>query len=215
MKLVRFVAIAGLLLSLLCGTSFSADVTGRAFMSGSVGTMLFISDDQMNGSAIWMNGTEIHSGVRPRFYGDLSFGYVFKPYLAASVSAGYGWEAYDFDDMRVTTAKPVTVGVEYRYGTRKYVPRAGFGVGYYVWSVLDDRKVMEDPITKEKRRRGNAGGYVMAGVDYFVRPNISLSWDVVGHHVFAKDTEAFPSGYAYDKDILAIKLGLKYYFVSK
>jgi len=215
MKLVPFVATAGLMLSLLCGTSFSADVTGRAFMGGSVGTMLFISDDQMNGSAIWVGGTKANSGVKPRFYGDISFGYAFKPYLSALISGGYGWEAYNFDDMRITTAKPVTVGVEYRYGTRAYVPKAGVGVGYYVWSVLEDRKVMKDPSTREELRRGNVGGYVMAGIDYFVRPNVSFGFDVVGHHIFSKDTEAFPSGYGYNEDLLTIKLGLRYYFAPQ
>jgi hypothetical protein len=55
----------------------------------------------------------------------------------------------------------------------------------------------------------------MAGVEYFARPDLSIGGDVVGHHVFSKDIEAFPSGYAYNKDILSMKLGLKYYFVSK
>ena len=215
MKPVRYVAIAGLLFSLLCGTCFSADVTGRAFMSAAGGTMLYLADDQMNGSKIRMDGYTIHSNTKPRLYGDVSFGYVFKPYLSGLMTVGYGWEAYSFDNMRVTTAKPVTVGVEYRYGTRKYVPKAGIGVGYYVWSVLEDRRVMKDPITREKLQRGNPGGYVTAGLDYFVRPGISLVCDVAGHYIFSKDIKAFPSGYAYNENLLAIKLGVRYYFASQ
>jgi hypothetical protein len=215
MKSVRYVAIAGLLLSLFCGTCFSADVTGRAFMSAAGGTILYLADDQMNGSKIRMDGYTIHSGVKPRLYGDIGFGYVFKPYLSALMTVGFGWEAYNFDKMRVTTAKPVTVGIEYRYGTRKYVPKAGIGVGYYMWSVLEDMKVMKDRITREELSRGNAGGYVMAGLDYFVRPGISLACDVVGHYIFSKDIKAFPSGYAYDENLLVMKLGVRYYFTSQ
>jgi hypothetical protein len=215
MKPVRYITIAGLLLSLLSGTSFSADVTGRAFMGAAAGTMLYLADDQMNGSKIRADGYTLRSSVKPRLYGDVCFGYVFKSYLSGLMSAGYGWEGYSFDNMRVTTATPVTVGIEYRYGTGKYVPKAGVGVGYYIWSVLQDRRAMSDPITREKLRRGNAGGYVLAGVDYFVRPGISLDVEVVGHHVFAKDTSAFPSGYAYDKQLLTMKLGVRYYFSSQ
>ena len=215
MKPVRFVVVAGLLLFILHGTCFSADVTGRAFMAGSIGTMTYLADDQMNGSAIWVNGTKMQSGVKPRLYGDISFGYVLKPYLSALMNAGFGWEAYNFDNMRVTTAAPVTVGIEYRYGISRYVPTAGVGVGYYVWSVLEDRKIMKDPATREQRRRGNPGGYAAVGLDYFVRPHISLTLDVTGHYVFAKDTKAFPSGYAYDKNLLVMTLGLRYYFASQ
>jgi hypothetical protein len=216
MRLVRFVAIAGLLFSLLCGTCFSADVTGRAFTGGATGTMFYLADDQMNGSKIRAGGsTLIKSGVKPRPYGDISFGYVFKPYLSALVTVGYGWEAYNFDRMRVATATPVTAGIECRYGTRKYVPKAGIGAGYYVWSVLEDRRVMKDRITREELKRGDPGGYVMVGLDYFVRPDVAITWDAVGHYIFSKDTEAFPSGYAYDKNLLAIKLGLRYYFAPQ
>ena len=212
MKPVRFVAIASLLVSLLCGTCFSADVTGRAFMCTSAGTMFYLANDQMNGSKIPVDGRLISSGVKPRLYGNVGFGYVFKPYLAGLVNIGYGWEAYNFDKLRVTTASPATVGLEYRLGTRKYVPKAGVGVGYYVWSVLEDRKVMRDVITLKQLKRGDAGGYVMAGIDYFARPNLSINFDVAGHYIFSKDLKDFPSGYAYDDNLLVLKLGLRYYF---
>jgi len=215
MKLVRLVAIAGLLLSSFVGTSIAADVTGRAFITGSAGTLFFISDDQMNGSAIWENGIKHHSNTKPRLFADIGFGFVFKRYLSSVVRIGFGWEAYSFDKLRVATARPLTVGVEYRLGSGKYVPRAGAGVGYYVWSVLEDRKVMKDPITREERKRGDPGIYGTAGFDYFARPNLAICTDVFGHHVFAKDTQAFPSGYAYNKDILTITLGLKYFFAPR
>lgn len=189
----------------LCGQSFSADVTGRGFMGGAAGTVLFIGDD-------YMTGMMFDSARKPRLYGDVGFGYVVKPYLSASVMLGFGWQGYEFDGDRVATATPVTVGVEYRYGTRKYVPRVGVGVGYYVWSVLHDREVMKDPITREQLKRGNVGAYMLAGVDYFVRPTIAVCWDVVGHYVLSEDLDAFPSGYGFNEQILVIKMGIRYYF---
>jgi len=38
---------------------------------------------------------------------------------------------------------------------------------------------------------------------------------VAGHYIFSKDIEAFPSGYAYNENLLAIKLGVRYYFASQ
>jgi hypothetical protein len=38
---------------------------------------------------------------------------------------------------------------------------------------------------------------------------------VIGHYIFAKDLKGFPSGYAYDKNLLVMKLGVRYYFTSQ
>ncbi|UCF78519.1 MAG: hypothetical protein JSW03_10635 [Candidatus Eiseniibacteriota bacterium] len=205
MKSVRFLVIAGLLFFSLYGQCFPADVTGRAFMTGGAGTLIFIGDDYMTGSAL-------DSQRKIRLYGDVGFGYVFKPYLAATVGAGFGWQAYSFDDLRVATTAPLTVGAEYRHHFGKYMPRVGAGLGWYIWSVLDDRKVMKDPITREELKRGNVGAYMSAGLDYFVRPTIAVCWDAVGHYVLSEDKDAFPSGYALNEQVLVLRMGIRYYF---
>ncbi len=208
MKEVRLFAVAGIVLCVLCCLSipcYSADVTDRASMSFSAGTLFFISDEYMNGNAF-------DSDRKPRFYGNMTFGYVLKPYLAATLTAGYGWQGYSYDDMMVCTVAPVTVGAEYRYGKGKYVPRAGAGFGMYYWAVLYDRKVMKDPVTREELKRGNFGGYVMGGLDYFAMPKVAISLEVTGHRVFSKDLDAFPSGFAYNDDALIITTGIKYFF---
>jgi hypothetical protein len=208
MKQVRLFAIAGIVLCCLSTPCLSADVTGRAFISSSLGSFMFMSDEYMNGNAL-------DSGTRPRLYGEAGFGYVFKPYLAATMTAGFGWEAYSFDDDRVVTVAPVTVGAEYRLWTGKYVPRAGAGIGLYHWSVLQDRRVLKDAVTREELKRSDFGGYMLAGVDYFALPNIAVSLDLVGHHIFSEDEDAFPSGYSLNDDMLMLKASVKYYFSSQ
>ncbi|KPJ61269.1 MAG: hypothetical protein AMJ46_02990 [Latescibacteria bacterium DG_63] len=205
MKSVRFLVIAGLLFFSLCGQCFSADVTGRAFLNGGAGTLIFIGDE-------YMTGTAFDSDRKIRLYGDGGFGYVFRPYLAATINAGFGWQAYSFDDMRVATAAPFTAGVEYRHHFGKYMPRIGAGLGWYVWSVLDDRRVMKDEMTREELRRGNLGAYMSAGLDYFVRPSVAVCWDAIGHYILSEDLDAFPSGYGYNEQILVIRMGVRYYF---
>ncbi len=208
MKQARLFAIAGIVLCCLSTPCLSADVTGRAFMSTALGTFTFISDEYMNGNALGSN-------VRPRVYGQMGFGYAFKPYLAGMVNAGFGWTAYSFDTKRLVTEAPVTIGAEYRLGTGKYVPRAGAGFGLYHWSVLQDRRVLKDAITREELRRDDFGIYGLIGVDYFAVPNIAVTADVLGHRVFSADEKAFPSGYGLNDDILMFRVGVRYYFSSQ
>jgi hypothetical protein len=208
MKHVRLIAIVGIVLCCVSTPSPAADVTGRACINTSFGTLVFISDEYMNGNAL-------DSGTKPRLYGQVGFGYVFKPYLAGGVTAGFGWEAYSFDEDRVVTIAPVTVGAEYRLGKGKYVPRAGAGIGLYHWSVLQDRRVLKDAITREELRRSNFGIYGLIGVDYFALPSLAITFDAVGHRIFSEDKAAFPSGYALNDDVLMIKAGVKYFFSSQ
>ncbi|MFH0777193.1 MAG: hypothetical protein V2A71_01045 [Candidatus Eisenbacteria bacterium] len=205
MRYVRFLAVVGLLLACLCGQSFSADVTGRAYVGAGAGTLVFIGDDHMTGSAFG-------GGRQTRLYGDLLVGYIVKPNLSVTASGGFGWQAYTFDDMRVCTVKPITIGVEYRHQIRKFVPRGGVGVGYYLWTVLQDRKVLKDPVTREELARGNVGGYVVVGTDYFMRPTIALCCDAIGHYILSEDKDDFPSAYALNDQVLILKVGVKYYF---
>jgi hypothetical protein len=205
MKQVRLFAIAGIVLCCLSTPCLSADVTGRASITSALGTFTFISDEYMNGNALDGN-------AQPRFYGQMGFGYAFKPYLAAAANAGFGWEAYSFSEDRLVTIVPVTVGAEYRLGTGKYVPRAGAGIGLYHWSVLEDRRVLKDAVTRDPLTRTDFGIYGLVGVDYFAIPNIAVSLDVEGHRIFSEDEEAFPSGYALNDDMLMLKLGVKYFF---
>ena len=208
MKQVRLFAIAGIVFCCLSTPCLSADVTGRAFITSAVGTLTFISDEYMNGNAL-------DSSVKPRFYGQMGFGYAFKPYLAATANAGFGWEAYSFDDDRLVTMVPVAVGAEYRLGTGKYVPRAGAGFGLYHWSVLQDRRVLKDAVTREELTRNDFGVYGLVGVDYFAVPSISVSFDVTGHRIFSADEDAFPSGYGLNDDMLMFRVGVRYYFSSQ
>ena len=208
MKQVRLFAIAGIVLCCLSTPCLSADVTGRASISGTLGTFTFISDEYMNGNAL-------NSNAEPRFYGQLGFGYAFKPYLAAAASAGFGWEAYSFSQDRLVTIVPVTVGAEYRLGTGKYVPRAGAGFGLYHWSVLEDRRVLKDAVTREQLMRSDFGVYGLIGVDYFATPKIADSFDVEGHRIFSADEKDFPSGYGLNDDMLMLKVGVKYFFSSQ
>jgi hypothetical protein len=208
MKCVRFLVIAFLLFFSLCGQCLSADVTGRAFLSGGGGTLAFIGDDHMTGSAF-------NSDRKLRLYGDFGYGYVFKPYLAAVGNVGFGWQGYSFDELRVATAAPFTAGVEYRRHFGQYMPRVGAGLGWYICSVLDDRRVRKDPDTREKLRRGNIGAYMSAGLDYFVRPSVAICWDAIGHYVLSEDLDAFPREYGYNEQILVIRMGVRYYFSPK
>jgi hypothetical protein len=208
MKQARLFVIAGIVLCCFSTPCFAADVTGRAYVDASFGTLFFISDDYMNGSAF-------DASIKPRLFGNLGFGYVFKPYLAASMAIGFGWQAYSHDDMLVSTVAPVTIGAEYRLGTGKYVPKAGVGLGLYQWSVLYDREISRDPITREERRRTDFGGYMMGGVDYFARPNVVVSLEGVGHRIFSEDTDAFVVGYGFKEDVLMITMSLKYFFATQ
>jgi hypothetical protein len=194
MKQARLFAFAGIVLCCLTTPCLSADVTGRAFMSTALGTFTFISDEYMNGNAF-------NSSVNPRLYGQVGFGYSFKSYLAAVANAGFGWTAYSFDADRLVTEVPVTVGAEYRLGTGKYVPRAGAGFGLYHWTVLQDRRVLKDAVTREELIRNDFGIYGLVGLDYFAVPNISVTADVSGHRVFSADEKDFPSGYGLNDDI--------------
>jgi hypothetical protein len=205
MKQVRLFAIAGVVLCCLSTPCLSADVTGRASIGSALGSLTFISDEYMNGNAL-------DSRAEPRLYGQIQFSYGFKPYLAATASAGFGWEAYSFDDNRLVTLVPVNVGAEYRLGTGRYVPRVGAGIGVYQWTVLEDRRVLKDAITRQPLRRDDVGIYGLIGVDYFAIPSIAVSLDVEGHRIFSKDTRAFPAGYALNDDVLMAKLGVKYFF---
>ncbi len=205
MKSVRFLVIAGLLLFSLCGQCFAADVTGRAFLSGGAGTLVFIGDDYMTGSAL-------DSDRKIRLYGDAGFGYVLRPDLAATLNLGFGWQAYSFDDLTVATVTPITVGAEYRRHFGKYMPRINAGLGWYIWSVLYDRKVVKDAITREELKRGNLGAYMSAGFDYFVRPSVAICWDATGHYILSEDLDAFPSGYGYNEQVLVMRMGVRYYF---
>jgi opacity protein-like surface antigen len=208
MKQVRSFAIAGIILCCLSTPCLSADVTGRAGIGTALGSFTFISDEYMNGNAL-------DSKVYPRLYGQMWFGYAFKPYLAATASAGFGWTAYSFDHNRLVTVVPVNFGAEYRLGTGKYVPRAGAGFGVYHWSVLEDRRVLKDAVTREVLRRNDIGIYGLVGLDYFATPNIAVSVDVEGHRIFSKDTEDFPSGYGYNDDMAMVKVGVKYFFSTQ
>lgn len=208
MKPVRSFAIAGIVLCCLSTPCLSADVTGRAFIGSSLGTFTFISDEYMNGNAL-------DSDVKPRLYGQMGFGYAFKPYLVASTHAGFGWTAYSFDEDRLVTVVPITVGAEYRLGTGRYVPRAGAGIGLYHWTVLHDRRVLKDAVTREELRRNDFGIYGLVGVDYFATPSIAVSFDVSGHRVFSEDEDAFRAGYALNDDILMFRVGIKYFFSSQ
>jgi len=208
MKQVRLFALAGIVLCCLSTPCLSADMTGRAYVGTALGTFTFISNDYMNGKAL-------DSEAQPRLYGQMEFGYVFKPYLAGTASAGFGWEAYSFDENRLVTIVPANIGAEFRWGTGKYVPRVGAGLGVYHWSVLEDRKVLKDPITRETLRRNDVGIYGLLGLDYFATPSIAVSLGVEGHRIFSKDTEDFPSGYAFNDDLVMLKVGLKYFFSTQ
>ena len=208
MKQVRLFAIAGIVLCCLSTPCLSADVTGRASISTALGSFTFISDEYMNGNAL-------DSNAKPRLYGQMGFGYEFRPYLAATASAGFGWEAYSFDENRLVTIVPGIVGAEYRLGTGRYVPRVGAGIGLYHWTVLEDRRVLKDAVTRKPLMRNDFGIYGLIGLDYFAAPNIAASLEVEGHRIFSEDKTSFPSGYSLNDDVLMVKVGVKYFFSTQ
>jgi hypothetical protein len=162
------------------------------------------------------NNQPLPDGTKPRLSGDLVFSYVAGDHVWADVTVGYAWNRLDTNDNRfwLESSVPITGGLRYLLWDGKTLrPYVGAGGGLYVWSIqTKDLGAAKDPSTFERLRRADPGFYGVVGVERTMSKHISTTADFAIHHIFAKDTANFPSGYNGNKGYAQFRLGVSFYF---
>jgi hypothetical protein len=164
------------------------------------GLMKFTADEDMS------------NGAQMRPIGNLVFQYVSGFGLDAVLDAGFGWNAYKDSPDTLTTVWPFTFGLQYRFMVGSLVPRIGAGGGLYVLTVLNNRKVDLDPISRARLRTTHPGIYVSLGLERFRTEKMSYTFEVLGHYIFSEDLEKFKSGFAENDQFFEFRVGIHYYF---
>lgn len=162
------------------------------------------------------NNLPLSDRTKPRLSGDLVFSYVFADHVWGDVTVGYAWNRLDTDDNRfwLESAVPITGGLRYLfYDGRTVRPYVGAGGGMYVWSIQSkDLGAAKDPNTFERLRRADPGIYATVGLERTMSKHIAATADGVWHHIFAQNTNDFPSGYNGNKSYAQLRLGVTFYF---
>ena len=192
--------LAFLLVLCMTGPLSSAYAQNRATVGAAGGLMRFTADEDMSTDA----------QMRP--IGNLVFQYVSAFGLDAVLDAGFGWNAYKDNPDTLTTVWPFTLGLQYRFGGGSLVPRLGFGGGLYVISVLRNRQVSLDPISRARMRTTHPGIYGALGIEKFRTEKMSYTFEVLGHYIFSEDLEKFKSGFAQNDQFFEVRAGIHYYF---
>jgi hypothetical protein len=184
---------------------------------------------QLGGSKFWADG-DYSEGSKPRLAFSGHFRYVINNRFRWQVSPGFTWSGYSgtvampvpdghfpgdvAKRTNLTLLLPMTFEMQYMLHRGKWHYHLGAGPGVYrVW-VENRRIVLIDPVSFVKHRKLHAGFTAEIGVERFLKalPSTSVEATIANHWVFAKDDQAYPTGY---NDMLAaaeLRIGANYYF---
>lgn len=187
----------------LAGPGFAQELDGKGSIGASGGLMLFTADDDLSRDA------------QPRLLGHFDMKYVIQPRLAIHGTFGRGWNAYSGRGGTLSIIEPITFGLEYRQVFEqwpRYLPHAGIGAGVYSLWVREKLKVTHDLVTLEERHTIDWGMNITAGLEYFMKRNVTLNYDFVWHRIFSENQEDFPSGFGENDSYVQFVVGVNYYF---
>lgn len=195
---------------------------GRGAVGGQAGTSYFYSQGDYS------------DGAQPRLSFAGHFRYVLGGGWQWQVSPYFTWSAYGVGtkapfkdpnfpndpavkDHYLTQMVGATAQIQKAFGKGRVRWHVGAGPAVYRVVVQNHRKVLRDPVTNVRHQGTYFGGSAEVGVERFMKTldNTSIEVTLATQNAFAKDAEAFASGFDANVSAIELRLGAHYYFDFK
>lgn len=196
---------------------------GKGAISGIVGVPIFLGDE------------DTKNGQSPRILAQGQFLYCFTNQTRLALSAGYGWIGYKSGtpapyplyhpglndsvlvmDDALTKFQPISATLLRSFNAqgKGFVPYVGAGINLTRIEIVNDRRMIKDPVTFDSYVNWAPGVQAQGGFEYFVGDNGSVSFDGHGRFakLFSKDEAQFPSGFTGPHSYVTINFGVNVYF---
>lgn len=196
----------------------AGSVPGHAGVGGFIGGSYFVAAEDYS------------KGAQPRFDFAATLRYALADAWRLQVSPGFTWSAYSKEepppslDPRfpgdltkeeyITQVTPVTAQLQYLWRSGRTLWHLGAGPGLYRVTVQNRRKTLEDALTFADHKGVYLGGSAEFGFERFLRslPTTSVEVVATNHFVLATRDDQFPTGWNSSLDVVALRVGMNYYF---
>jgi hypothetical protein len=217
-------------------TAHRFGIPGQASLGGGMGISRFLADGDYthtrdgggSGRDVW--GTRDAAG---RFAFAANLRYTVSKRLRWQVSPGFLWTGYkdnspapfktayfpndSLKDEYLTLVMPATAQVQLLQRTKNWLYHLGVGGGAYrVW-LQQDRRVVQDPISRRLHKGFYPGVTAEIGAERFlsIMQSVSLEFSAASHLVFAERNEQFPAGFNSNVWTAEARFGANYYFTPR
>jgi hypothetical protein len=183
------------------------------------------------GSSYIVAGPDYSDGAQPRFSFIGHFRYQVNPSWGWQVSPYFTWNGYvshvdaPFVDVNfpndglskedyLTYVRGGAAQLQWFHGKGRTRWHIGAGPAVYQVVIENNRKVVEDPVSRELHKGLHIGATAEFGYEKFMKklPNTSIEGTIAWQAAFAKSDARWPSGWNGNPMLAEIRLGAHYYY---